>query len=234
MSLQRRLMARGGKHIGTLGITMNKKIILGLVVLALFSGIILSSNFLEKQLGRTSTSPENYTSSTPPSSYRFSNDWLNKRNLYVYGTPPLEYLYGVGAAGVTWSVYRGGLNEYDEEYVDTLHQIGFKVASNFPTVQGNITENAVLREAANCVNLNGKTSIYYGDQYAMCYNNPIWQEFLGRITAKSNLLEEIYSFYLEQIKLRGEKNEKQMFGCFSYEYEKNENYIRPYVTQYMT
>ena len=57
-------------------------------------------------------------------------------------------------------------------------------------------------------------------------DNPIWQEFLNKIAATNDILEEIYSFYLEQIKLRGEKSEKQMFGCFSYEYEKDESYIQ--------
>ena len=93
---------------------MNKKIILGLVVLALFGSIFLFLPFLGNQFENyPPTPPDNYPSPTPPNGYQFSNDWLNKRSIHVYGNPPLDYLRAVNATGVTWSVYYGGLNETD-------------------------------------------------------------------------------------------------------------------------
>ena len=32
--------------------------------------------------------------------YTFSREWLKKSNIYVYGTPPLEYLENVNVTGV--------------------------------------------------------------------------------------------------------------------------------------
>jgi hypothetical protein len=120
------------------------------------------------------------------SEYTFSNDWLKKGNIYVYFEPPLDYLRTVNATGVTWSVYYSGFNDSDKAYVDELHRNGFKVSSNFPTVQANITENQDLREIAHCVDVNGNPISFSGNQYAMCGNNPAWQEFL-----KSRIKEHI-------------------------------------------
>jgi len=110
--------------------------------------------------------------------YVFNNDWLDKRNIYVFGTPPLDYLKMTKATGVTFSVYYSGLNDYDKNYVDELHRNGFKVCSNFPTVQAKITDNQSLREIAHCVDINGNSMGFFGDQYAMCGDNHLWQEFL--------------------------------------------------------
>ena len=141
---------------------MNKTVSLKLVIIALISGIAVFIQVLP-------TFSENY---------HFSNDWLKKSNIYVFWNPPLDYLETVNATGTTWSVYYSGLNSYDLAYVDELHSNGFKVGSNFPTVQGNITNDQSLLESAHCIDLNGNPSTFFGGQYAMCYNNPTWQEFL--------------------------------------------------------
>jgi len=117
--------------------------------------------------------------------YSFSKEWLNGQNIYVYGTPPLDYLRAVNATGVTWSVYWIGLNSQDQEYVDSLHQNGFKVCSNLPTVQGHIDlvrRDQGLLERASCRDIWGNTSylswVTESRIYLMCHNNPEWQEFL--------------------------------------------------------
>jgi len=148
------------------------------VVLALVVGGILLFRLMK--ISRE-TFPEN-----APENYNFTNDWLDKRNIYVFGNPPLDYLRAVNATGVTWSVYFSGVNDADAEYVGSLHQNGFKVCSNFPTIQGNSTDNLTLRESAHCVGLNGDPAGFFGGQYAMCHNNPVWQEFL-----KSRIREHI-------------------------------------------
>jgi len=112
--------------------------------------------------------------------YVFTSDWLNKHNIYVYGTPPIDYLKKVNATGVTFSVYYSGLNDEDKNYVDKLHKNGFKVTSNFPTIQAHITDNQSLREAAHCIDISGNPLMFFGDQFAMCSNSYIWQGFLKR------------------------------------------------------
>jgi hypothetical protein len=143
---------------------MDKKIIIGAVLVL----IVVGSSVLVLIKSRKTT-VENYV---------FSNDWLGKRNIYIFGNPPLDYLRTANATGVTWSVYYSGLNDYDKNYVDELHQNGFKVGSNFPMVQGNITDNQSLRESACCRDINGDPIGFFGNQYSMCGNNPAWREFL--------------------------------------------------------
>ncbi len=148
---------------------MNKKII-AIVTLALVCGVIFFS-LLPKGEER----------------YVFSKDWLRKENIYVYGMPTLDYLRAVNAKGVTWSVYYSGLNDYDKEYLNSLHSNGFKVGSNLPTVQGSadfVGDNQSLLERASCRDLNGGTSylswVAETKVYFMCHNNPEWQEFLKK------------------------------------------------------
>jgi hypothetical protein len=121
---------------------MNKKLIIGIIFIIFlgFMIFILLNNFR--------VNPPNYT---------FNNDWLDKRNIYVFGTPPVEYLKLVNAAGVSFSVYYGGLNKYDKEYLRELHKNGFKVSSNFPTIQAHITKNATLIEIAKCFDIDSNT-----------------------------------------------------------------------------
>jgi len=147
---------------------MDKKIIIGAILVLIVMGSSLFV-FMKSRKSTVGNAVENYV---------FSNDWLDKRNIYVYWNPPLDYLRTVNAIGVTWSTYYSGLNDDDKNYVDELHQNGFKVGSNFPTVQANITDNLSLREIAHCVDINGNPSTFIGDQYLVCYNNPAWQEFL--------------------------------------------------------
>jgi hypothetical protein len=112
--------------------------------------------------------------------YTFSRDWLNKGNLWVFDQPPSKYLEEMGATGTAFSVYYLGFNEYDWNYVKTMHGHGFKVIANFPTGQSTTTENLQLREEAakrdihgNIINLLG-----IGGLYNMCGNHPLWREFL--------------------------------------------------------
>lgn len=103
--------------------------------------------------------------------YIFSNDWLNKRNLYVFGSPPPDYLRSVNATGVVWE-------PYGKEYVDNIHDNGFKACSGPGMISSIVTDNQILRETAHCVDINGNPAYFSSGMYYMCHNNPEWQEFL--------------------------------------------------------
>jgi hypothetical protein len=112
--------------------------------------------------------------------YTFSRDWLNKGNLWVFDQPPSQYLEEMGATGTAFSVYYSGFNEYDWNYVKTMHRHGFKVIANFPTGQSTTTENLQLREKAAERNIHGNiiNLLGIGGLYNMCGNHPLWREFL--------------------------------------------------------
>jgi len=112
--------------------------------------------------------------------YTFNTNWLGKQNIYVYGTPSLSFLKAVNATGVTFSVYYSGLNDDDKNYLEELHRSGFKVTSNFPTVQERVTDNQSLQESARCVDISGSPLGFFGDQYTMCSGSHAWQEFLKK------------------------------------------------------
>ena len=156
---------------------MNKKLAVAALIVAVV--LIAAAAILMPLLKKVGQEPpgQGGTSKEKPA-YTYTKDWLSTRNIYFYANPPLDYLEAVDATGVTWSVYWGGVNDPDAEYLDSLHSNGFKVCSNFPTVQGNVTEDQTLRESAHCVGLNGQPAGFFGDQYAMCHNNPLWQKFL--------------------------------------------------------
>lgn len=61
-------------------------------------------------------------------------------------------------------------------------------------------------------------------------NNPIWNEFLNELNQNNNVNENIYNFYLKQIQLKGVKNEKKLFGCFSYEYDEDKHEVSIHFT----
>lgn len=116
--------------------------------------------------------------------YAYSRDWLDRRGVWVFGQPTLEYLAAVGATGTTWSVYFSGWNDWDERYVRSLHANGFKVTGNLPTAQGTTTVGAdqALVDAAACHNAQG-LPIDFGAGipiYLACHNNPEWRLFLER------------------------------------------------------
>jgi hypothetical protein len=176
---------------------MSKKIsVVLLAIILLLTGLVcpackgkptsLTQTQAEQSVSSPPTRTESpATTSQPNKTYLFSNDWLEKGNIYVYGRPPIDYLRTVNATGVTWSVYWIGLNEQEQEYVDDLHDEGFKVGSNFPTVQGNIDlvkGDQGLLERASCRDFNGGISylswVPENRIYFMCHNNPEWQEFL--------------------------------------------------------
>ncbi len=111
--------------------------------------------------------------------YNFTREWLKKGNLWVFDQPPIEYLKEIGATGTTWSVYYGGLNEYDRSYVNTLHRNGFVVCSGPPTVQSACADNEQLIQEACERDIYGDPLRFLGlEQYAMCSNHPLWREFL--------------------------------------------------------
>lgn len=112
--------------------------------------------------------------------YAFTRDWLKKSNIWVFDQPSPEYLKELGATGTAFSVYYIGFNEYDREYVETLHRNGFKVTSNLPAGQSATTENLQLREEAAKRDAHGNIILLLGLEglYHMCGNNPLWQEFL--------------------------------------------------------
>ena len=163
---------------------MNKKIIISVIIIFTIIGSLLFV-YLKDHKNVTET-------------YVFSNDWLDKHNIYVYGTPSLDSLKIVNAIGVTFSVYYSGLNDYDKNYVDELHRNGFKVSSNFPTIQANIVDNQSLRETAKCIDINGNPLGFFGDQYAICSDNYLWQEFLkNRI--KEHIDGKIDAIHIDEI-----------------------------------
>jgi len=112
--------------------------------------------------------------------YTFTRDWLKKGNIWVFDQPSPEYLEETGATGSAFSVYYIGFNEYDRDYVETLHRDGFKVTSNFPTGQSTTTENLQLREEAAKRDVHDNIILLLGLEglYNMCGNNPLWREFL--------------------------------------------------------
>jgi hypothetical protein len=112
--------------------------------------------------------------------YTFTRDWLKKGNLWVFDQPQPEYLEEMGATGTAFSVYYSGFNEYDWNYVKTLHRHGFKVTANFPTGQSTTTENLQLREEAAKRDIHGNPIQFLGleELYNMCGNHPLWREFL--------------------------------------------------------
>jgi len=114
----------------------------------------------------------------PP--YIFTRDWLEKGNLWVFDQPPPEYLEEIGATGTAFSVYYGGVNEHDRNYVKKLHGRGFRVTANFPTVQSGTTENLELRREAAKRDIHGNPLEFLGleELYEMCGNHPLWREFL--------------------------------------------------------
>ncbi|MCS7131233.1 MAG: hypothetical protein NZ934_00655, partial [Hadesarchaea archaeon] len=113
--------------------------------------------------------------------YNFTGEWLKKGNLWVFDQPPVEYLKEIGATGTTWSVYFGGFNEHDRDYVNKLHRNGFVVCSGPPTVQSATADNRQLVEEACERDIYGNPIRFLGlEQYAMCGNHPLWREFLRK------------------------------------------------------
>jgi len=55
--------------------------------------------------------------------------------------------------------------------------------------------------------------------------DPTWTIFINHLQESDEPLETIYEFYLKQINKKALKNEKKMFGCFSYELEEKDKCI---------
>ncbi len=53
--------------------------------------------------------------------------------------------------------------------------------------------------------------------------NETWKEFIKNFSDSENKLDAVYEFYLKHNR---EKEDHKYFGCFSYEYEKEEQYIQ--------
>lgn len=127
-----------------------------------------------------------------------SASWLIKQNIYVYFQPPLDYLSTVGASGTTWSVYYPGQSAADLAYVDLLHEAGYRVGSNFPTIQAGITTDKTLQKTACCRDIHNKPSTCVGGQYLMCINNPSWQAFL-KARIKNHIDGKIDAVHLDEV-----------------------------------
>jgi len=138
--------------------------------------VIISSIVFYNFLPQTKKGSEN---GPVGESYTFSGDWLKKGVILVFDQPPIDYLRTVGAKGTVWSVYFSGLNDYDKSYVNSLHRNDFIVCSGPPTAQSFVTSDEKLKLDASCRDIYGNPIKFLGlDQYAMCGNNPKWQEFL--------------------------------------------------------
>lgn len=116
--------------------------------------------------------------------YAFSRDWLDQGGILVCGRPPVEYLRAANATGAIWSVYFGGLNPGELQYLRDLHKHGYKVATNLPMAQGYAEiVGADLQARAGCKNVKGEPAFFdFGTATLrvayMCSNNAEWREFL--------------------------------------------------------
>ncbi|MGQ9788607.1 MAG: beta-galactosidase [Candidatus Hadarchaeaceae archaeon] len=165
---------------------MKKAVILAIALVAIIALVSLSFMLQrgEKELSPVEEFPqeEEGLPQEEEFQYTFTHDWLSKGNVWVFSQPPLDYLKEISATGTAFSVYYIGVNEYDRAYVEELHRNGFKVLSNFPTSQSDITDNGQLKEEAHGEDIYGNPIApdYFGGQYWMCGNNPKWREFLTK------------------------------------------------------
>jgi len=118
--------------------------------------------------------------------YTFTRDWLRKGNIWVFDQPPPEYLEALRATGTAFSVYYSGFNEYEWNYVKSLHHRGFKATANLPLGQATITENIELRENVCKRNIHNQPILLLGLEgiYNACGNNPLWRDFLMKRIAE--------------------------------------------------
>ena len=150
---------------------MKRALSIAIIIVMVVGGLVFY-NFLSQMKRGSESVPISET-------YTFNRDWLKKGVILVFGQPPIDYLQTVGAKGTAWSVYFSGLNDYDRGYVNSLHKNAFIVCSGPPTVQSFITNDEKLKMDASCRDIYGNPIKFLGsDQYAMCGNNPKWQEFL--------------------------------------------------------
>ncbi|MEM4201588.1 MAG: hypothetical protein QW786_00040 [Candidatus Hadarchaeum sp.] len=172
-----------------------KKIILLAVVAVVLAVLVigLTINLTKKPPAAEESPTETQTTTTTGPTeeefhYTFTRDWLKKSNIWVFDQPSPEYLKEIGATGTAFSVYYIGFNEYERDYVETLHRNGFRVVSNLPCGQSATTENMQLREEAAQRDIHGNPILLLGLEglYEMCGNNPLWREFLmNRIAEQS-------------------------------------------------
>ncbi|MEM2890631.1 MAG: hypothetical protein QW358_04790, partial [Candidatus Hadarchaeum sp.] len=132
-----------------------KKIILLAVVAVVLAVLVigLTINLTKKPPAAEESPTKTQTTTTAGPTeeefhYTFTRDWLKKNNIWVFDQPSPEYLKEIGATGTAFSVYYIGFNEYERDYVETLHRNGFRVVSNLPCGQSATTENMQLREEA--------------------------------------------------------------------------------------
>ena len=117
--------------------------------------------------------------------YQAKKDWLAGLNFFIYGRPPLEYIEAVGGTGLAWSVYHGGFNAEEHQYVRELHRKGIIVASNFATMQGSpsVVNDPDLLSQTACETFSGAKAyalwIFPNSPYLPCNNNSKWDDFLN-------------------------------------------------------
>ncbi|MBI3180632.1 MAG: hypothetical protein HYZ28_00565 [Myxococcales bacterium] len=142
--------------------------------------------------------------------------WLVDPRTFVYGSPSPEYLAELGGTVIAWSVYWGGVDDAQREYVRRLRAAGARVASNFPTMQGSeaMTGDSALVQRAASRSISGAPlrALWIEPEtvYLMCHNNPEWREFLVR-RAKEHVDGEVDAIHIDEVEGNGGH---LYFGCF--------------------
>lgn len=139
--------------------------------------------------------------------YTYTDEWLSSYNIYAYGRPPLDYLFQMNVNVIAWSVYHGGLNAEDLEYVRKLHARGIKVASNFPTMQASLSvvgDSDLEMYSARDIYLNPVKALWIqpDSPYLPCHNNPYWQDFLKE-RIKEHIDGEVDAVHFDEIEGTG-------------------------------
>lgn len=138
--------------------------------------------------------------------YQFDTDtaWRNGYQMHVYGRPPLEYLEQARATAVVWSVYHGGIEAGEQQYVRDLHRHGIKVSSNFSTMQGSpsVSHDEKLNRETACATFEGKATmalwIVPDPPFLPCNNNAAWLDFLQK-RAYEHVDGEADSLHIDEV-----------------------------------
>lgn len=115
-----------------------------------------------------------------------NEDWPARHPIFVYGTPPLDYLDAVGGTALAWSIFFSGPNREEAAYLRAVHASGRRVSSNFPTMQGStrVVDDPGLLARSACATFDEAPAralwIQPEEPYLPCHNNPEWQDFLAQ------------------------------------------------------
>lgn len=146
----------------------------------------------------------NFLSCGVSEEYFFSKEWLTVYNISAYGRPPVSYIKEMDINLLAWSVYHGGYNEKEHNYVKEIHAQGVIVASNFPTMQASLSVvgKAEGLEDFACETLQGERAkalwIQPDPPYLPCHNNPAWQSFMEE-RIKEHILGDADAIHFDEI-----------------------------------